>query len=137
MQLFYRIAADIVLIFHFAYVACVVLGFLAIVLGLWLKRPWARNFWLRMTHLIMILIVVAETLLGVVCVLTTWENHLRVLAGQRTTEGDFIAEWLHGLLFLDLPDWIFPIMYLGFGLAVLLTFVLAPPRWPGRSRSQD
>jgi len=133
MDLFYRLAADLILVLHVGYVAFVLLGFVAILLGLLFRQSWARGFWLRMIHLAMILVVVAETVLGVTCPLTTWENSLRRLAGGETYDGDFIAEWLHDLLFLDGPPWMFTLAYLGFGAAVLLTFLLAPPRLPGKA----
>jgi len=54
--------------------------------------------------------------------------------GKRIAEvaayrGDFIAQWLHDLLFFDAEPWVFTMCYTLFGLAVLATFVLAPPRW--------
>lgn len=133
MDHFYQLAANAVLVVHFAYVAFVLFGFAAILLGLWRRHGWARNFWLRMTHLSMILFVVAETALGITCLLTTLENHLRTRAGQAVYQGDFIAEWLHGLLFFDLPAWVFTAGYFSFGAAVLATFIWAPPRWPRRT----
>ena len=40
-----------------------------------------RNFWFRGSHLGAIAVVAAESLVGFVCPLTTWENRLRLLAG--------------------------------------------------------
>lgn len=129
MQLAYRLAADAVLVFHVSYVAFVILGFLLTVIGILARWSWIRNCWFRSLHLVAILLVVAESLLGVICPLTTWESELRKLAGQAAYRGDFIAQWLHDLLFFDAEPWVFTMCYTLFGLAVLATFVLAPPRW--------
>ncbi len=104
-------------------------GLLAIVLGLLGKRPWARNVWFRGMHLAMIGIVVVEALLGVPCPLTVWENALRRQAGQAGYPGDFIGYWAHQVLFYQAPPWVFTLIYCAFGATVLLTFLLAPPRW--------
>ena len=103
MSLLYRILADIVVTAHVAYVAFVVLGLVAIWYGILRKREWARSRVLRYTHLAMILIVVTEAWIGMTCPLTTWEQWLRTRAGQAAYQGDFIANWLHELLFFDAP----------------------------------
>lgn len=70
----YRVAADVVVLVHVAYIGYVVVGLVAIVVGLALRREWARGFWFRTLHLAMIAIVVLEAWAGVVCPLTTWER---------------------------------------------------------------
>jgi len=77
LMLFYRILADLVLVIHLAYAGFIVLGMAAILLGIVLKWQWVRNFWFRLIHLIMIAIVVEESILGVICPLTDWEDQLR------------------------------------------------------------
>ena len=128
MQLVYRLAADAVLVFHVSYVAFVLVGFVLTVVGILARWNWVRNLWFRGLHLAAILLVVAESLLGIICPLTIWESQLRQLAGQSAYRGDFIAQWLHDLLFFDAEPWVFTVCYTLFGLAVLATFVLAPPR---------
>ena len=77
----------------------------------------------------MILIVVVQALLGIMCPLTVWEQALRRLAGQQTYRGAFVANLVHDLLFFDAPPWVFTVCYCSFGLLVVLTLVLAPPRF--------
>lgn len=125
---FYAFAADLVVAAHIAYVAFVVLGLLLTLVGVALGWRWVRNPWFRGVHLAMILIVVAEAWLGITCPLTTWEKQLRRLAGETTYRGDFIGRWLHEALFFDLPPAVFTLIYTAFGLAVLATWVFAPPR---------
>jgi len=128
VQLAYRLAADAVLVIHVGFVAFVILGLVLTVIGILARWQWIRNFWFRSLHLAAILLVVVQSLLGVMCPLTIWENELRQLAGQTAYRGDFIATWLHDLLFIDAEPWVFTLCYTLFGLAVLATFLLAPPR---------
>jgi hypothetical protein len=132
MKLLYRIAADTIVVVHAAYVGFVIVGLLLILLGILFRWQWIRNFWFRLTHLLMIAVVVAEAWFGIVCPLTTWEQRLRKLAGSETYEGDFLAKWVHELLFFDAPPWVFTLCYSLFGTAVLATFLIAPPRRPSR-----
>jgi hypothetical protein len=124
----YRLLADAIVVVHAAYVSFVVLGMVAILVGLALRKRWARNVWFRGAHLVAIGVVVAETLCGVDCPLTVWEHRLRRAAGDQAYAGDFLGAWAHRLIFVDAPPWAFTLAYLMFGAAVLLTFLLAPPR---------
>lgn len=126
----YRFLADAVVLVHFAYVAFVVLGMAAILAGIALRWRWVRNFWFRGVHFLMIAVVVAESLCGVLCPLTEWEDRLRELAGEPNEPGSFIGRWTHQLLFFDVPPSVMLVGYCLFGLAVLAAFFLAPPRWP-------
>ena len=128
MQLFFRIMADVVVIVHSAYALFIVLGLIAIYVGIARKASWVRNMTFRIVHLVMILIVVAESFLGITCPLTTWEKQLRSLSGDTSYEGDFIANLVHDLLFFDAETWVFTVIYSAFGLLVAATFVLAPPQ---------
>jgi polyferredoxin len=134
MELLYRILADVVVTIHVAYVAFVLGGLVLTLAGAALHWRWVRNIWFRLVHLAMIGIVVAEAWCGVVCPLTTWENDLRELAGQATYRGGFIANVLHDSLFFDADPWLFTLGYSLFGLMVLATFFLAPPRLLKRQR---
>ncbi len=131
MNLYSRLA-DVVVVAHFAYVGFVLMGLLLVLLGMLLRWQWTRNFWFRATHLTMIGIVVFEALAGITCPLTTWENQLRVLGGESPGEGTFVARLAHELIFIDAPGWVFPVAYCAFGVLVLATWLIAPPRWPWR-----
>ena len=133
MKLFYRMLADAVVVFHFAYVAFLVVGLLLVLIGIVRRWQWIRSRWFRYVHLTMIGIVVFEAWMGITCPLTTWENSFRRLAGEATYQGDFIANAVHDLLFFDLPPVAFTVIYSAFGLLVLLTFLVAPPRRPTSS----
>jgi hypothetical protein len=127
-----RILADLVVIVHACFVAFVVFGMVAIVIGLVVGWPWVRNFWFRTLHLAAIGVVTAQTLAGMMCPLTILENQLRRQAGQQTYQGAFIGYWAHHLIFFEAEPWVFNTAYTLFGLAVAGAFLLGPPRWPWR-----
>jgi hypothetical protein len=131
-----RMLADLIVVFHTAYVSFVVFGLAAILIGAVFHWGWVRNFWFRAIHLTTIGIVVIEALAGITCPLTDWENRLRHLAGQASYPGDFVGYWAHRLIFYQAEPWVFTVVYILFGLAVLAALVLAPPRRPGRSRHE-
>lgn len=122
------VLANLVAVIHFAWVAFLVVGLVLILLGIAFRWEWVRNPWFRLVHLAMIAIVVGESLAGVPCPLTIWEHRLRVRAGQASFDGDFIAYWVHRLIFFEAEPWVFTVVYAAFGLAVLGAWVVAPPR---------
>lgn len=123
--------ADLVLAVHFLFVLFVVGGLALIWIGVALKWRWVRNPWFRLTHLAAIVFVAAETLLGLPCPLTIWEDELR----GRASHMDFIARLVHHVMFYSFPEWVFATVYVVFALIVLLTCVLAPPTtWPRRGK---
>lgn len=130
MQFLCRLSADVIVIVHLVYVLVVVLGLPVTWIGILTKQSWARNFWWRCGHLSMILIVVLEAWAGIVCPLTNWEFWLRELGGQETYRGSFVGNCIHEWLFYDVPHWAMTLIYSGFGLLVLTSFIVAPPRWP-------
>lgn len=136
MEIACRLAADVVVVVHLAYVAFVVLGLPGIFIGYLRGHRWIRNFRLRALHLAMILIVVCEAWAGVTCPLTTWENNLRKTAGQQTYQGAFLANAIHDLLFYDAPAWIFVLIYSVFGLLVAVSFILVPPDLQSEAKAE-
>lgn len=134
--MFYRFLADLIVATHLVYVATVVVGLLLILVGAVRGWQWTRNFWFRAVHFLMIAIVVAESLGGITCPLTDWEYRLRVLGGEEGEPGSFVGRWVHAVMFFEASEWVFTVCYCLFGLAVLATFILAPPRWPGWLRAR-
>jgi hypothetical protein len=132
----WRALADAVAIVHAAYVAFVVVGFVAIVAGAISGARWARSFTLRAAHLGAILLVCVEVIIGAVCPLTVLENLLRDRAGAASYPADFVGYWVDRLIFYNAPQWAFGVLYLSFASAVALTWWRWPPRWPG-ARSVD
>lgn len=121
--------ADLILVVHFAFVLFVVAGVPAIWIGAACGWRWVRDWRFRIAHLAAICFVALESLGGMACPLTVWEDALRGNQG----EPGFVARWLRHLLFYDFPDWVFTCAYLMFALLVAATWWLVPPR-PARSR---
>ena len=128
----YSFLADLVVGIHGAYVAFVVLGEFAILIGAAFRCRWARNRWFRGLHLIAITVVALEAFAHFPCPLTTWEYDLRALAGQETTGETFVGRLVHWL-FMDgtegrFEEWVYEYLHIGFAVLVLLTFLFIPPR---------
>lgn len=128
----YRWLADAVVALHAAYVGFVIAGLLAVLVGFLRRWEWIRNPWFRWIHFLMIAVVVVESLFGVKCPLTAWEEALRTKAGEVVAQATFIGRWANAILFYEAPDWVFTLVYCVFGGVVLGTLFLVPPRWPGR-----
>jgi hypothetical protein len=92
--MFYRLAADVVVVLHAAYVWFVVFGQLAILIGILRRWAWVRNKWFRWLHLLAISIVVFESLLGIVCPLTTLEGWLRAVGSWDAVREEETAQLL-------------------------------------------
>lgn len=120
--------ADIILLLHVLFVVFVVAGLVLIFVGNAICWSWVKNPWYRVTHLIGIGIVVAQSWLGVICPLTTWEMALRSEAGDATYTGSFISHWLQTLLYYQAPAWFFVTCYTGFGAVVVASWFLVRPR---------
>jgi hypothetical protein len=120
--------ADAILILHVLFVAFVVVGLMAVYAGYFLNWQWVRHRVFRLLHLGAIGYVVIQAWLGVVCPLTTWEMALRAEAGAATYSGSFIQYWLHSLLYLELPAWVFVVVYTLFGSLVLASWFVVKPR---------
>lgn len=100
-------------------------GFVLIPIGAALGWRWIRDRAYRIAHLGGIAFVAAESVAGVACPLTVWEDMLRGRAGQRR---GFVERWVGGLLYWDLPWWVFTALYcLAAALAVLMWRAI-PPR---------
>jgi len=115
--------ADLILMVHCAVVLFIVGGLPLICLGAARGWPTVRRWRWRAAHLAATVFVAAEALLGLNCPLTVWEDTLR---GHRPAAG-FVERWVDGILFYDLPAWVFVVAYTGFAVCVVATWVKIPP----------
>jgi hypothetical protein len=46
---------------------------------------------------------------------------LREKAGEAVYAGSFISHWLSTLLYYQVPDWVFVVVYIAFGAIVVLS----------------
>jgi hypothetical protein len=114
---------DTVVVVHFLIVLFIVAGLPLIYLGAALRWTWVRSRPWRVLHLGAILFVAGESLVGISCPLTFWEDTLR---GQRSASG-FIERWIDQLIFYDAPTWVFTAAYVAFAALVLIAWVTVPP----------
>lgn len=126
------LAADVVLALHVLFVAFVVLGLVAVLIGKLRGWWWVRNVWFRVAHLVAIAVVAGQAWLGIVCPLTTLEMALRARAGDAVYSGTFVSHWLEELLFYEAPPWVFVMGYTAFGLVVAASWLWVPPHSAGK-----
>ena len=127
-SLIYLFLADALLVVHALIVVFIMVGLLAIYAGKYFVWSWVRNPWFRMLHIAAIGVVVIQSWLGIICPLTTWEMYFRSLSGETVYTGSFIAYWLGRLLYYQLPEWVFLIVYTVFGVLVLASWFYVRPR---------
>jgi hypothetical protein len=122
--------AAAVVVVHFVIVLFVVAGVPLVYLGVAMRWAWVRSWRWRVLHLGAILVIAAESLLGIACPLTVWEDTLR----GRQIAGGFIERWIDRILFYEAPAWVFTAAYLAFAALVLLTWIAVPPIRDTRKR---
>lgn len=116
--------ADTIVVIHLLIMMFITAGLPLIYIGAARRWRWIRDWRWRVAHLAAIGFVAAESLVGIVCPLTLWEDALR---GRESNEG-FIERWVDRILFYDFPTWVFTVAYTAFAALVLITWFVVPPR---------
>ncbi len=124
--------AQAILAFHILIIAFNVFGLIAIPLGAWRGWRWVRIFWWRALHLVALLVVAVQALLGTACFLTIWQSELQEAAGRRGYRLPLIQTWIDHLLFWHLPMSFFTSIYVLVWIGVLLLWWKVPPVLPWR-----
>lgn len=122
--------ADAIVVVHLLIVLFVVIGVPLVYWGAVRHWAWVRSWRWRLLHLVAIAVIAAESLLGIVCPLTAWEDKLR---GEQISTG-FIERWVDRILFYDAPTWVFTASYLAFAVLVGITWIAVPPIRAPRKR---
>src|SRR5271168_3489467 len=122
--------ADTIVVIHLLIVLFVLTGVPLVYLGAARHWAWVRSWRWRLLHLIAIAVIAAESLIGIDCPLTVWEDRLR---GEQISTG-FIERWVDRVLFYDAPSWVFTAAYVGFAALVVITWVTVPPTRAARKR---
>lgn len=115
--------ANAIVAVHFLIVLFVLSGVPLVYLGAALRWAWVRNRVWRQLHFGAIVLITFESVFGIACPLTVWEDAVR---GRQSTRG-FIERWIDGLLFYDAPQWVFTVAYVAFAALVLITWIAVPP----------
>jgi hypothetical protein len=121
------LAADALVVLHFAIVAFIVGGLILVWIGAAAGWRWIRNPWFRYAHVGAIVFVAGEAVLGYACPLTIWEDMLR--GGVRPES--FIGRWVYRLLYYRAPQWVFTAAYATWAAATVVTLIFLPPRKGG------
>jgi len=117
------VIAAAILVVHFVIIAFNVLGLFVIPIGALLRWRFVRVAWLRLLHLAILAIVAGQAVAGRACFLTVWQNDL---TGNRTAPEPMIAHWIDGLIYWNLPIWVFAIIYCGVFAYVLALTIFVP-----------
>lgn len=129
---------DVVLVLHLAFAGYNVFGLLAIWVGRLFRARFVHNPWFRVSHLAAMGVVVAESLLGLVCPLTSLEYALRAQgagAVQGAGQGagpygqGFLHYWSQRLFYHDWDPAVFTVLYVGFFVLMVATAFVVPIHW--------
>ena len=130
MKPYYDLLADGIVIIHLFYVLFAIGGEVIILVGAIFKWRAIRNPLFRISHLVAVGLVAVEAAVAFTCPLTAWEYDLRQLAGHTVeTNLSFIARLVRFIIFYDFHPWVFTVMHIAFGLLVVFTYILIPPRF--------
>ena len=128
-------AASAIFWLHVAIIAFNLFGLVAIPLGAWCAWPFVYAFWWRAVHLLSLLTVAMQAVLGRACFLTVWQSD--IAAGPGPTEHvPLIQGWVSKLIYWPLPLWVFAVIYVGIAVYTALLWYWVPPRWPRFGRSE-
>jgi hypothetical protein len=119
--------SELVLAVHAAIIVFNIFGLVAVPIGAWCGWRFARVFWWRALHLLSMLTVAAQALLGRACFLTLWQSSLEHDTGAPQP---LIYTWVNRLIFWSLPLWVFTVAYIVLLLYTLALWGLVRPRWP-------
>lgn len=132
----HRILADLIMVFHLAWILFMILGFVLTVRAFWHPRFFERSLF-RSIHLLGILFVAALALLGKYCPLTLWENALRHHYDPQTDyPGSFIIGHIEDLIYPNVSPLVVLLPTVGIALFTLIVFIVKPPS-KFRRKKQD
>jgi hypothetical protein len=115
--------ADAIVVVHLLIVLFVLTGVPLVYFGAARHWAWVRRLSWRLLHLMAIAVIASESLVGIDCPLTVWEDRLR---GEQFSTG-FIERWIDHILFYDAPTWVFTLAYVAFAVLVVITWITVPP----------
>lgn len=122
----YSALANVVVVFHFLYALAIIIGLVIIYVGRFLDWKFVQNTTFRLIHFAMIAVVAFESLFNIECPLTYIEYQLLNLAHVHHQSTPFIASFINHILFWNLPNIFFNILYIAIALFVMLSFFIVP-----------
>ncbi len=130
------VLADVVVIGHVTLVLAALVALPLVLAGGPLGWGWTRNFWFRLGQLLVIEVVAGQAVVDIECPLTTIERQFRGGPGYLydLDEASALGRFCNDMLYFDPREagsWLLA-GYVTFGLLVVLSWVLVPPRFPWR-----
>ncbi|MFQ3651799.1 MAG: DUF2784 family protein [Gemmataceae bacterium] len=123
--------ADLIAVSHLAFMAGVLLFPLLVLLGGGLGWSWVRRFWLRLIHLLTVLLVVMQPIVGHECPINEFERTLRGGELRNLQGASPLGAWANQLIYTRKPlEQLIPV-YLSFAAVVVLSWLLVRPEPPG------
>ena len=113
--------AEAILALHLVVIAFNVAGLIVIPIGAWRGWRLVRIVWLRLLHLVLLAVVAGQALAGRACVLTLWQDELTGRAAA-----PLVMRVVDGLIYWDLPMWVFTTIYVAVFLYVVALSLLVP-----------
>lgn len=125
--MYYSLLADVIVVIHLVYACFVLFGTIAIVIGVPCSWQWIKNFHFRTIHIVCTVFVPLETLLGMICPLTSLENFFLRASGAEGYNRSFIGKLVSTVLFYDAPEWVFLTIYVALAIVVIIYYIFYPP----------
>ncbi len=119
--------AEAILALHLVVIAFNVAGLILIPVGAWRGWRLVRIVWLRLLrllrllHLALLAVVAGQALAGRACFLTLWQDELTGRAAA-----PLVMRVVDGLIYWDLPMWVFTAIYVAVFLYVVALSLLVP-----------
>ncbi len=121
--MFTSVAADAIVLLHFAFIVFVLFGAVCVL----------RWKWVAWLHLPAVLWGASVEFFGLICPLTPLEQRLREMAGQQNYTGGFVEQYLVPVMY---PAGLTPTIQLGLGAFVVVLnvaiYTLVVVRWRRR-----
>ena len=111
--------AEAILALHLVVIAFNVAGLIVIPVGAWRGWRLVRIVWLRLLHLALLAVVAGQALAGRACFLTLWQDELTGRAAA-----PLVMRVVDGLIYWDLPMWVFTAIYVAVFLYVVALSLL-------------
>ena len=115
--------ADVLMLIHFGLAAFISAGFFIIPLGYRLGWNWIKKRNLRLLHLFLMGVITTETIVGLTCPLTVLENMFRDFDHSMS----FMSYWVAQILYWDLSNQVFVLLYSLCFVWVLILWKFCPP----------
>ncbi|RZD17571.1 MAG: DUF2784 domain-containing protein [Candidatus Acididesulfobacter diazotrophicus] len=117
-----------VLYFHLIVILFIIFGFIVVPIGAKFKWKFIYEFWWRLAHLVSMIVVAIQAVLGKACFLTYIQSDLLENAGKKEYKVPFIQTYVDRLIYYNFPIWAFSIVYIILFLYTIYLWYIFPPQ---------